>query len=106
MRPSIERPSMSSSLMIGVDIGTTSTKAVVFTLAGKVVAHHAVDYPLLRPEPAAAEQDPEQIFQAVIETIRTSLQACPPGAQEVVCVSFSAAMHSVIAVDARGEPLT
>ncbi len=94
------------ALMIGVDIGTTSTKAVVFTLDGKPVAHHAVDYPLLRPATAAAEQDPEQIFQAVLETIRTSLKRCPLPTGDIVCVSFSAAMHSVIAVDAQGRPLT
>jgi gluconokinase len=92
--------------MIGVDIGTTSTKAVVFTLDGKPVAHHAVDYPLLRPATAAAEQDPEQIYQAVLETIRTSLRQCPLPTEDLVCVSFSAAMHSVIAVDAQDRPLT
>jgi gluconokinase len=95
-----------SALMIGVDIGTTSTKAVVFTLDGKPVAHHAVDYPLLRPATAAAEQDPEQIYQAVLETIRTSLRHCPLPTDDIVCVSFSAAMHSVIAVDAHDRPLT
>lgn len=98
-----------SAYMIGVDIGTTSTKAVVYTLDGQVVAHHAVDYPLLRPTPAAAEQDPQQIFDAVLETIAISRRGCPAAAappHEVVCVSFSAAMHSVIAVDAHGEPLT
>src|SRR5882672_9075753 len=95
-----------SSFMIGVDIGTTSTKAVVFTLDGQVVAHHAVDYPLLRPTSAAAEQDPEQIFSAVVATIRLSLMKCPVGPHEIVCVSFSAAMHSVIAVDECGRALT
>ena len=41
-------------VMVGVDIGTTSTKAVAFTLDGRVKAHQAVEYPLLRPTPAAA----------------------------------------------------
>ncbi len=31
------------AVVIGVDIGTTSTKAVVFDTAGRVVAHHAVE---------------------------------------------------------------
>jgi gluconokinase len=95
-----------ASLMIGVDIGTTSTKAVAFTLDGKVVAHHAVDYPLLRPTTAAAEQDPQQIVEAVLETIRVAVAGAPAGANEFVCVSFSAAMHSVIAIDAQDLPLT
>ena len=42
-------------VMVGVDIGTTSTKAVAFTLDGRVKAHQAVEYPLLRPTPAAAQ---------------------------------------------------
>ena len=92
--------------MIGVDIGTTSTKAVVYTLDGAVAAHHAVNYPLLRPTPAAAEQDPQQICAAVIEAIRTSASQCPGGSPRPVCVAFSAAMHSLIAVDGHGQPLT
>lgn len=92
--------------VIGVDIGTTSTKAVAYTPAGRVVAHHAVDYPLLRPSPAAAEQDPVQILEAVIETLRVAVAGCPGADREIVCVSFSAAMHSVIAVDAADQPLT
>ncbi|MGC8016023.1 FGGY family carbohydrate kinase, partial [Salmonella enterica] len=42
--------------MLGVDIGTTSTKTVVFTLDGKVVAQHAEEYPVLCTEPGMAEQ--------------------------------------------------
>ena len=97
---------MSTPLMIGVDIGTTSTKAVVFTLDGKPVSHHTVEYPLLRPEPDAAEQDPEQIYRAVLETLKVSVSHCLVNADDIVCVSFSAAMHSVIAVDAQDQPLT
>ena len=41
--------------VIGVDIGTTATKAVVFDLRGRVVAHRTVEYPLLTPTPATAE---------------------------------------------------
>ena len=36
-------------IVIGVDIGTTSTKAVAFTPAGRVLAHDATEYPLLQP---------------------------------------------------------
>jgi len=95
-----------SDYALGVDIGTTSTKAVVFDLGGRVVAHHSVEYPLLTPTPATAEQDPEEIFRAVLEAIKTSLQRAHAGGATVACVAFSAAMHSIIAVDRQGRPLT
>ena len=60
--------------VIGVDIGTTATKAVVLDMGGRVVAHRAVEYPLLTPAPGTAEQDPEQIYRAVITAIRDAVQ--------------------------------
>lgn len=91
-------------VVIGIDIGTTSTKAIAYTAAGGALAQHAVEYPLLRPEPEAAEQDPEAIVAAVRACIAEVARRCAPA--RVDGVSFSAAMHSVIAVDAEGAPLT
>ncbi len=92
--------------VLGVDIGTTSTKAVVFDLAGRVVAHHSVEYPLLTPTPATAEQDPEEIYRAVLAAIKISVHRANATAGAIACVAFSAAMHSLIAVDKQGSPLT
>ncbi|RXZ31067.1 gluconokinase [Oxalobacteraceae bacterium CAVE-383] len=92
--------------MIGVDIGTTSTKAVVFTLTGEIVARHAVGYPLIATLPGMAEQAPLQIVDAVLETIGVAVRAAAASPDEIALVSFSAAMHSVIALDARNELLT
>ena len=92
--------------MIGVDIGTTSTKAVLFEENGSIVAQSNQGYPLHQPSPSVAEQDPGQIWQAVVHTIAAVMQDShvPPG--QVLLVSFSSAMHSVIAVDPAGKPLT
>ncbi len=95
-----------STYMLGVDIGTTSTKTVVFTLDGQVVAQHAVEYPLLCTAPGMAEQEPQQIYQAVLESIGSAVRAAKADAAEIVLVSFSAAMHSVIALDADNQLLT
>ncbi|NBD26642.1 gluconokinase [Paenibacillus glycinis] len=89
--------------MIGVDIGTTSTKSVLFRENGDVVASAHGEYPLHTPTPAVAEQDPEQIFAAVVSTIMQVMAGIEP--EKVLLVSFSSAMHSVIPVDAAGKPL-
>jgi len=92
--------------MIGVDIGTTSTKAVLFQENGTITAQADEGYPLLKSSPDAAEQDPEQILQAVINTISRVVQESGISAEQILFVSFSSAMHSVIAVDSKGSPLT
>jgi gluconokinase len=97
---------MNSNYVIGVDIGTTSTKSVLFSTNGSVIASHGIEYPLFSPTPATAEQDPEEIFSAVMNTIKTVVQKSNVEPSKILCVSFSSAMHSVIAVDESGKPLT
>ncbi len=95
---------------IGVDIGTTSTKAVVYAASGRrlgaTLGAHAIEYPLAMPEPGAAEQDPDAIEAAVAAAIRGALHATRADRPRVDCLAFSAAMHSLIALDAEDRPLT
>jgi gluconokinase len=92
--------------MIGVDIGTTSTKAVLYEDNGKVIAQTNEEYPLFTPNPSIAEQDPDQIFQAVIQTVKQIVAQSSVRPEQLLFLSFSSAMHSLIAVDADGKPLT
>jgi gluconokinase len=94
-----------SPYMIGVDIGTTSTKAVLFKQDGNIVAQGSADYPLHTPTPAIAEQDAEDIFQAVISSVQQATSKAGVEPDDILFVSFSSAMHSVLPVDAQGKPL-
>ncbi|HZF65258.1 MAG TPA: gluconokinase [Chitinophagaceae bacterium] len=89
---------------LGVDIGTTSVKAVAFSHTGEVLKTRSVSYKMLHPEPDFCEQQPEEIFGAVITSINDVLQHLDP--TRVALVSFSAAMHSLIAVDHNDGCLT
>ncbi len=92
--------------MLGVDIGTTSTKAVIFNRAGEVVAQQSKEYPLNTPVPGAAEQDVNEILRAVKYTIKDVLSVSGIDKGALMFISFSAAMHSLIAVNDSGEALT
>ncbi len=95
--------------MIGVDIGTTSTKAVGFNLQGHVLAEKAVEYPLLTPQPSFSEQNPDEVLQAVLDSIKAVTAAMRITGFTVAGlagISFSSAMHSLIAMDAEGNLLT
>lgn len=90
--------------MLGIDIGTTSTKAVLFSEQGEVIQQENIGYPLYTPDMSTAEQDPDEIFQAVLQTISNIMKN--HSHKEISFVSFSSAMHSVIAMDYNDQPLT
>lgn len=96
----------SETYYLGVDLGTTSTKAVLYKKNGEVISTHHAGYPLNSPTPSTAEQDPEEIFRAVIEAIKVTIHKSKIEGDQLALVSFSSAMHSVIAVDKEGKPLT
>ncbi len=92
------------SYMLGIDIGTTSTKAVLFTEKGEVIQQENIGYPLYTPDISTAEQDPEEIFQAVLQAISKIMKH--HSQKKISFISFSSAMHSVIAIDENDQPLT
>ncbi len=89
--------------IIGVDLGTSSAKVIAVRQDGKVMAHSQQEYTITQPEPGHSEQDPDVILQAVKNGIRSvaTIMKDPPAA-----VSFSTAMHSVMAMDGAGKALT
>ncbi|RDC65307.1 gluconokinase [Adhaeribacter pallidiroseus] len=95
--------------IIGVDMGTTSTKAVAFNLQGQVLAEKAAEYPLLTPQPAYSEQNPDEVLLAVRDTVKavvSTMRTTGFTVAGLAGISFSSAMHSLIAVDEAGNLLT
>lgn len=93
--------------MIGVDLGTTSTKAVLFDDRNQVVASANKGYKLYRDAPDMAEEDLDEIFEALIDALSEVVRAAKlQGDDKIAAVSFSSAMHSLIAFDQDWQPLT
>jgi len=92
--------------IIGVDIGTSGTKAIAFTSQGSVIGNAYVSYNPLTALAGHHELDPETLFNAVITCIAKVTQQTKQFVGNLEGISFSAAMHSLIAVDGNGQPLT
>lgn len=94
--------------IIGIDIGTSGTKAVAFGVEGSVIADWHIDYPLLNPHPGFVEQDPEVLFSAVMRAISQVVRtvASRSDAHRLLGIGFSSAMHGLIAMDHQHQPLT
>jgi gluconokinase len=88
--------------IIGIDIGTGSTKGVALNAMGNILYSTQVSYPTIHPQPGWHEQAPEIIWQAFIKCISRTVQELHghPSA-----VSLSSAMHSLIPVNEKGEPM-
>lgn len=90
--------------VLGIDIGTTNTKAVAFALDGKIIARANTSYLYSSEKEGYHELDPDILLNAVTEVIKTAVADVPH--HQLIAVSFSAAMHGLIAVDKNCRPLT
>ena len=91
--------------IIGIDIGTTHVKSVVASTTGKILFEAKAGYPTFSPSKGYHEQNPDDIFRAFLQVLTESTEFITDKSM-IACISFSAAMHSVIAVDETGKPLT
>lgn len=92
------------SLLLGIDIGTSSAKAVLFDPdTAQILAVAGHEYPLHKPAPDRAEQNPEDWWRATITIVRRLVVQA--GRTDVAGISFSGQMHGTVLLDRAGQPL-
>lgn len=84
-------------LYLGLDIGTTATKAVLINEKGQVVDQATGEHTLHSPKPKWAEQDPEEWVQACVTAIGKIIKSRDPSS--IKSVSFSGQMHGLVLMD-------
>jgi gluconokinase len=93
--------------LIGIDLGTTAVKVVANAASdGRQLAEATQRYALSTPQPGHVEQDSTEIYRATMQSLRKVIDEIKLRAQQPLAIGFSAAMHGVIAVDERGEPIS
>lgn len=92
--------------VIGVDIGTQSTKALLADRTGRIVAQHSIGYRVDTPRPLWAEQWPQVWLDAVLGSLRECVQAAGVAADEVRALCISGLYGGAgIPVNAQCTPL-
>lgn len=94
-----------SSILLGIDVGTSGAKAVLIDDAGNTLASATTDYPLSTPRPLWAEQDPEDWWRATVSSVRAVIERSRAPAERIVGVAFTGQMHGLVLLDARGNVL-
>ncbi len=89
--------------LIGIDLGTSGTKTVLFDENGKTVASATVEYPMHQPKNGWAEQDPADWWAACVSTLKQVTSAVDPAL--IAGVGISGQMHGLVLLDKDGEVL-
>jgi xylulokinase len=91
--------------LLGIDIGTSATKALLINERGQILASASRDYPLYAPHPGWSEQDPQDWWLATAAAIRELLKTPGVSPESVAALSFSGQMHGSVLLgkDAAGS---
>ena len=94
-----------SAYVLGIDVSTTATKALLVDDDGQVVAVAAAEYPFDTPFPLWSEQDPAVWWYAAISSIRQVLAKSNIDPAAIAAVGLTGQMHGLVLLDAAGAVL-
>jgi len=93
-----------SMQVLGVDVGTGGTRAVVVGESGRILSSATEEHePFASPQIGWAEQNPEDWWRACGIAVRKALAIAALGGDQIGCVGFSGQMHGAVMLDATDE---
>ena len=96
----------SPSYLIGVDVGTGGSRAILIDTDGAIVASATTEHqPFRSASPGWADQDPEDWWQASASSIRQVLSASGAAPEQIAAVAFAGQMHGAVLLDDRDQVL-
>ncbi len=96
---------MNEKYLLGIDIGTSGTKTVLFTADGTALASYTGEYPLYQPVNGYAEQEPSDWWKAVCDGTRAVITKSGINPHEIAGVGLSGQMHGLVMLDSDGTVL-
>src|ERR1700738_286545 len=90
--------------LVGIDVGTGGTRAVLLDEAGRVLGAATAEHaPMSSPELGWAEQDPRDWWRAACDAVKECLAKASTSRNEVAAIGLSGQMHGLVLLDATGE---
>ena len=90
---------MQKKYLIGVDLGTSSTKAAVYDVQGRLLGEAIANVPLLYPAPGQVEQESEDFLRSAAQTVQASLLRSEVDPREVAALAFDSQMAGIGSID-------
>jgi xylulokinase len=89
--------------VIGLDVGTTGCKAIVFGDGWEILGQGKREYAILTPQAHWAEQDAELVWNLALESLAEAVSQCKSALPKAMALSVQG--EAVIPVDKQGKPL-
>ena len=89
--------------VLGLDVSTTATKAVLLDEAGEVVGVESSPHQLSTPRPLWSEQEPAEWWEAACGAIRKVLSSAGVESSDIAGVGLAGQMHGLVLLDDKGE---
>ncbi|MHB0874696.1 MAG: FGGY-family carbohydrate kinase [Anaerolineae bacterium] len=97
---------MNDRYLIGVDLGTSATKAAIYHRDGRLVAEASAEVPLYYPGPGAVEQENDDFYRSAAQAVRQCLAESGIDPRSVAAIACDSQMAGVGAVDEHFWPVT
>ena len=92
--------------LLGVDLGTSSTKAALYATDGELVGQTAVPVPLYTPKPGIVEQENDDFYETAARAIRQTVQESGIDPRQIAALAFDSQMAGVGSIDENFRPAT
>jgi xylulokinase len=96
---------MQNKCLIGVDLGTSSTKAALYQIDGMLVSEASVEVPLMHSGPGVVEQENEDFYASAAAAVKTCIERAAIEPQQVAAIAFDSQMAGVGLIDEEFRPV-
>jgi xylulokinase len=96
---------MQKKYLIGVDLGTSSTKAALYQIDGKLISDASVEIPIHYPKPGVVEQENEDFYSSAAQTVRKCIESSGVEPKTIAAIAFDSQMAGIGLVDENFKPV-
>ena len=96
---------MKDKFIVVHDMGTSSDKAALVSVHGKLIAEVKENYPLYHPKPGFAEQNPDDLWDAIYKTTKELLKQTSVNPRDIAGITMASQSQCILPVDEKGRPL-
>jgi xylulokinase len=96
---------MEERMLIGIDLGTSATKAALYRVDGTLVAEASAEVPIFHPRPGVVEQDSEDFYKTAAATVRQCIESAGIEPRAVAALAFDSQMAGVGLIDDAFRPI-